>query len=105
MANLEKVFEGVISNKDTLQKHYAINTKIGSELSKIAELKKQRVRLSVDLTKKLIDEYEYVILRDRYKRFIDPNYYEPLNKTKDKYISYKQMCEASLDESVYDKES
>ena len=51
MANLEKVFEGVISNKDTLQKHYAINTKIGSELSKIAELKKQRVRLSVDLTK------------------------------------------------------
>ena len=22
-----------------------------------------------------------------------------------KYISYKQMCEASLDESVYDKES
>lgn len=46
-----------------------------------------------------------VILRDRYKRFIDPNDYEPLNKTKDKYISYKQMCEASLDESVYDKES
>ena len=66
MANLEKVFEGVISNKDTLQKRYAINTKISSALSKIAELKKQRVRLSVDLTKKLIDEDEYVILRDRY---------------------------------------
>lgn len=66
MANLEKVFESVISNKDTLQKRYAINTKIGSALSKIAELKKQRVRLSVDLTKKLIDEDEYVILRDRY---------------------------------------
>ena len=66
MANLEKVFEGVISNKDTLQKRYSINTKIGSALSKIAELKKQRVRLSVDLTKKLIDEDEYVILRDRY---------------------------------------
>lgn len=66
MANLEKVFEGIISNKDTLQKRYAINTKIGSSLSKIAELKKQRVRLSVDLTKKLIDEDEYVILRDRY---------------------------------------
>ena len=69
-------------------------------------------------------------IRVGYKSFIDPNDYEPSDKligmavlydlrsgeytqtsktvtplfflTKDKYISYRQMCEASLDESVYD---
>lgn len=69
-------------------------------------------------------------IRVGYKSFIDPNDYEPSDKskamailydlrsgeytqtsktvtplfflTKDKYISYRQMCEASLDENVYD---
>ncbi len=71
MANLEKAFESIVSNKDTIQKRYNINMKIGSALSQIAGLKEQRVRLSLDLTKNLIDEDEYVILRDKYNNELE----------------------------------
>lgn len=66
MANLKKAFENIVSNKDTIQKRYAINMKISSALSQIADLKEQRIRLSMDLTKNLINEDEYVVLRDKY---------------------------------------